>query len=53
MNDSGKWMYYENGKPVTGKKTIDDSTYTLALQPMCRRTESTVLTQYKKATTSR
>lgn len=28
MNDSGKWMYYENGKPVTGKKTIDDSTYT-------------------------
>jgi hypothetical protein len=28
MNDSGRWMYYENGKPVTGKKTIDDSTYT-------------------------
>ena len=28
MNDSGKWMYYENGKPVSGKKTIDDSTYT-------------------------
>ncbi|HKM21472.1 MAG TPA: S-layer homology domain-containing protein [Lachnospiraceae bacterium] len=23
MNDSGKWMYYENGKPVTGKKDID------------------------------
>ncbi len=22
MNDSGKWMYYENGKPVTGKKGI-------------------------------
>ncbi|MGI1660063.1 MAG: S-layer homology domain-containing protein [Desulfitobacterium sp.] len=28
MNDSGKWMYYENGKPVTGKKDIDGSTYT-------------------------
>ena len=28
MNDSGKWMYYENGKPVTGKKNIDGSTYT-------------------------
>lgn len=28
MNDSGKWMYYENGKPVTGKKTIDGTTYT-------------------------
>ena len=27
MNDSGKWMYYENGKPVTGKKDIDGSTY--------------------------
>lgn len=28
MNDSGKWMYYENGKPVTGKKDIDGLTYT-------------------------
>ena len=28
MNDSGKWMYYENGNPVTGKKNIDGSTYT-------------------------
>jgi len=28
MNDSGKWMYYENGKPVTGKKNIGGSTYT-------------------------
>ncbi|MEA4893281.1 MAG: S-layer homology domain-containing protein [Peptococcaceae bacterium] len=28
MNDSGKWMYYENGKPVIGKKDIDGSTYT-------------------------
>ncbi|MDD4564084.1 MAG: S-layer homology domain-containing protein [Eubacteriales bacterium] len=28
MNDPGKWMYYENGKPVTGKKNIDGSTYT-------------------------
>ena len=27
-NDSGKWMYYENGKPITGKKAIDGSTYT-------------------------
>jgi len=27
-NDSGKWMYYENGKAVTGKKEIDGSTYT-------------------------
>jgi hypothetical protein len=28
MNDSGKWMYYENGKPVTGKKDIDGAPYT-------------------------
>ena len=28
MNDSGKWMYYENGKPVTGKKDLNGSTYT-------------------------
>ena len=28
MNDSGKWMYYENGKPVTGKKNIGGSIYT-------------------------
>jgi len=27
-NDSGQWMYYENGKPVTGKKEIDGTTYT-------------------------
>ena len=28
MNDSGHWMYYENGMPVTGEKEIDGSTYT-------------------------
>ena len=28
MNDSGKWMYYENGKPVTGTRNIDGTTYT-------------------------
>lgn len=28
MNDSGQWMYYENGKPVTGKKDIDGAAYT-------------------------
>ena len=28
MNDSGKWMYYENGKPVIDKKEIDGSIYT-------------------------
>ncbi|MEA4987451.1 MAG: S-layer homology domain-containing protein [Anaerovorax sp.] len=27
VNDSGKWMYYENGKAVTGKKNIDGTTY--------------------------
>ncbi|WP_395547454.1 MULTISPECIES: S-layer homology domain-containing protein [unclassified Lacrimispora] len=27
-NDSGQWMYYENGKPLTGKKEIDGTTYT-------------------------
>lgn len=27
MNDSGKWMYYENGKPITGKKDIDGSIF--------------------------
>ena len=28
MNDSGQWMYYENGKPVTGTKTVDGTAYT-------------------------
>lgn len=28
MNDSGQWMYYENGKPVIGKKDIGGTTYT-------------------------
>ena len=28
MNDSGQWMYYENGKPVTGKKVIEGAIYT-------------------------
>lgn len=28
MNDSGKWMFYENGRPVTGTKTIDGTSYT-------------------------
>ena len=27
QNDSGVWMYYENGKPVTGEKTIGGTTY--------------------------
>lgn len=27
MNDSGKWMYYENGKAVTGKKEISGLIY--------------------------
>lgn len=26
-NDSGQWMYYENGRPVTGKRDIGGSTY--------------------------
>lgn len=26
-NDSGVWMYYVDGKPVTGEKTIDGTTY--------------------------
>ena len=26
-NDSGQWMYYENGKPATGVRTIDGTTY--------------------------
>lgn len=28
MNDSGQWMYYENGKPIIGKKDIGGTTYT-------------------------
>lgn len=28
MNDSGKWMYYENGKALTGKQNISGSAYT-------------------------
>lgn len=27
MNDSGQWMYYENGKPSTGSINIDGLTY--------------------------
>ena len=27
LNDSGKWLYFENGKAVTGKKNIDGKTY--------------------------
>lgn len=27
QNDSGNWMYFEDGKAVTGKKTIDGTTY--------------------------
>ena len=28
MNDSGNWMYFDAGKPVTGKKNIDGGAYT-------------------------
>lgn len=28
MNDSGKWMYYKDGKSLTGKQDIDGATYT-------------------------
>ena len=28
MNDSGQWMYYENGKTIIGKKDIGGTTYT-------------------------
>lgn len=27
MNNSGQWMYYENGKPATGKKEVGGKTY--------------------------
>lgn len=27
-NDSGQWMYYEDGIPVIGKKTIDAFAHT-------------------------
>lgn len=27
MNDSGKWMYYENGEAVIGTKAIGATTY--------------------------
>lgn len=27
-NDSGKWMYFKDGKPLTGKQDIDGVTYT-------------------------
>lgn len=27
LNDSGKWMYYENGKPVTGKRNLGGTVY--------------------------
>ncbi len=28
MNNSGKWMYFKDGKPLTGKQDIDGATYT-------------------------
>ncbi len=28
MNDSGKWMYFKDGKPLIGKQDIDGATYT-------------------------
>lgn len=28
MNDSGEWMYFNNGRPVTGRKDINGSIYT-------------------------
>ncbi|WRS28006.1 S-layer homology domain-containing protein [Oscillospiraceae bacterium MB08-C2-2] len=28
MNHSGQWMFYQNGRPATGKKDIESSTYT-------------------------
>lgn len=28
MNDSGKWMYFKDGKPLTGKQDIDGGAYT-------------------------
>ena len=28
MNDSGNWMYFKDGKPLTGKQDIDGATYT-------------------------
>lgn len=27
MNDSGKWMYFQEGKPLTGKQDIDGAAY--------------------------
>ncbi len=27
MNDSGKWMYFKDGKPLIGKQDIDGATY--------------------------
>lgn len=27
MNDSGKWMYFKDGKPLTGKQDVDGTTY--------------------------
>ncbi|MHC1693987.1 MAG: hypothetical protein AB9835_01655 [Eubacteriales bacterium] len=29
MNDSGKWMHFKDGMPLTGKQDIDGLTYTL------------------------
>lgn len=28
LNDSGKWMYFKDGKPLTSKQDIDGATYT-------------------------
>lgn len=47
QNDSGVWMYYENGKPVTGEKTIGGATYHFDAKGLLPPTCSSVLRRHQ------
>ncbi|MEG2930000.1 MAG: LysM peptidoglycan-binding domain-containing protein [Oscillospiraceae bacterium] len=42
MNDSGKIVYYENGKLFTGTKTIDDTTYHFGNDGICTKIDAMI-----------
>ncbi|MEG0703435.1 MAG: S-layer homology domain-containing protein, partial [Christensenella sp.] len=42
MNDSGKIVYYENGKLFTGTKTIDGTTYHFGKDGICMKIDAVI-----------
>ena len=42
QNDSGSWMYYRDGKPLTGTQAIDGTTYQFNAQGILRKIEATM-----------